>query len=246
MRSRLIYLFLLSLKAFARLFYKHDVAWISTTTGDDPWQPFRVIVVLNHTSLLEWLFAGSVPNRLLRRIAYNAVVPVADKTLDRPLVGRFFRILTPNCVRITREADHTWQRVLEEIDEDSMLIIFPEGRMKRANGLDKDGRPMTVRGGIADILRAHEDGPLLIAYSGGMHHIQIPGRLPRTFRTVRLRLEGTEIEAYRRTIGEDLPPVQFKRAVRADLQRRRDIHCPPLEEAAGIRYPPPPAADLEG
>ncbi len=245
MRNRLIYLFLLSLKAFARLFYKHDVAWTSTTAADDPWQPFRVIVVLNHTSLLEWLLAGSVPNRLLRRIAYHAVVPVADKTLDRPLVGRFFRIISPTCLRITREADHTWQSVLEEIDEDSMLIIFPEGRMKRANGLDKDGRPMTVRGGIADILRAHEDGPLLIAYSGGMHHIQVPGRLPRLFKTVRLRLEGTEIGAYRRSIGDDLPQAQFKRAVRTDLQRRRDIHCPPLEAAAGIRYPPPPAANVE-
>ena len=127
-----------------------------------------------------------------------------------------------------------------------MIIIFPEGRMKRANGLDKHGRPMTVRGGIADILRQHEGGPMLIAYSGGMHHIQVPGQhLPRLFRTIRLRFEGLEIEAYRQGIGMHLKPIDFKRAVRSDLERRRDLYCPPLEAAAGIRYPSPPATSNE-
>jgi hypothetical protein len=33
-----------------------------------------------------------------------------------------------------------------------MVLMAPEGRMKRADGLDAHGQPMTVRGGIADIL----------------------------------------------------------------------------------------------
>ena len=60
---------------------------------------------------------GSVPNRFLKRLARHAVVPVADTTLSRPLVGRFFRLLVPHPVPITREADHTWQRVVEGLNE---------------------------------------------------------------------------------------------------------------------------------
>ena len=129
MRSRLIYLILLALKTFSHLFYKHDVAWVSETGDEDPWKEFRLVVVLNHTSLLEWLFAGSVPNSFMKRIATDAVVPVADKTFNRPVVGRFFRLIIPNPIPITREADHTWQQVLEHIGSDRMVIIFPEGRV---------------------------------------------------------------------------------------------------------------------
>ncbi len=188
-----------------------------------------------------------MPNSFLKRIATQAVVPVADKTLRRPVVGRFFRLIIPTCVEITREADHTWQRVLEHVGSEQMIIIFPEGRMKRADGLDKNGRPMTVRGGIADILRQHAGGPMLIAYSGGMHHIQVPGQhLPRLFKTIRIRFEGTDIATYRERLGCLERPAEFKRRVKADLERRRDLHCRPLEEAAGIRYPAPPAASGGG
>ena len=53
-------------------------------------------------------------------------------------------------------------------------------------------------------------------------------------------LEGMEIEEYRRQVGDELKQTEFKRAVKHDLDRRRDLYCTPLEEAAGIRYPPPP------
>ena len=246
-RYTFIYLVVMALKAFSRLFYRHETGWVSDTGQGDPWEDFRVVVVLNHTSLLEWLYAGSVPNRFLKRLSRKAVVPVADTTIARPLIGWFFRLIVPHPIPVTREADHTWQRVLEHLDSDRMLIIFPEGRMKRGNGLDKNGRPMTARGGIADILRQHEGGPMLIAYGGGMHHIQVPGQhLPRLFKTIRIRFEGLDIEEYRHGIGADLKPVEFKRAVRQDLDRRRDHYCPPLEEAAGVRYPPPPAAPSQG
>ena len=246
MRSTFIYLILLALKAFARLFYRHETSWVSDAGEGDPWQEFRLVVVLNHTSLFEWLYAGSVPNRFLKRLARQAVVPVADKTLNRPLVGRFFRLIVPHPISITREADHTWQTVIEHLGSDRMLIIFPEGRMKRGNGLDRHGRPMTSRGGIADILRQHEGGPMLIAYGGGMHHIQVPGQhLPRLFKTIRMRFEGLDIEEYRQGIGMHLKPAEFKRAVRHDLDSRRDHYCPPMEEAAGVRYPPPPEVPQE-
>ena len=98
--------------------------------------------------------------------------------------------------------------------------------MMRADGLDASGGPMTVRGGIADVLAAIGTGRMLLAYSGGLHHVQVPGRWPRPWKTVRVRAEVLEIEAYRREILDRVGPEDFKRAVKEDLERRRDLHRP--------------------
>src|SRR4029077_15050444 len=95
-------------------------------------------------------------------------------------------------------------------------------------GLDSEGKPMTVRGGIADIVETIGDGRMLLAYSGGLHHVQIPGeRWPRLFKTIRLRLELLDIAEYRDQMMEaGGGPRGFKRAVVNDLERRRDLLCP--------------------
>jgi 1-acyl-sn-glycerol-3-phosphate acyltransferase len=216
---------LLSLKVVSRIFYRHDVRWIGEVP-ERPWDNVRILTFLNHTSLYEWLFVGSAPNRLLRRIAVHGHIPVADITISRPLYGRFIRMLAPRFLSITREPDHTWQAVLDTIDKDSLVIIFPEGRMKRANGLDKHGNPMTVRGGIADLLRAVPGGRMVIVYSGGLHHVQVPGqKFPNLFKTIRLGFEFHDIEQYRNQLREASNGKEFKKMVRADLERRRDLHC---------------------
>jgi len=101
--------------------------------------------------------------------------------------------------------------------------------MKRATGLDSEGRTMSVRGGIADILDSVGEGRMLIAYSGGLHHVQVPGqRFPRLFQTIRMRLEVVEIGEYRRAMMErgGGTPEGSKAAVIADLEHRRDTFCP--------------------
>jgi hypothetical protein len=157
------------------------------------------------------------------------VVPAANVTLARPLAGRFFRLVAGHVVSISRERDHTWDEVLARMeDPKALLIILPEGRMMRRGGLDKYGKPMTVRGGIADILQAIPDGRLLLAYSGGLHHVQAPGEgWPRLFKTIRMRFEGLEIAAYRQRLLAEADPTGFRRAVIADLERRRDLYCWP-------------------
>lgn len=165
----------------------------------------------------------------------TASVPAAEKTTSRPIVGQFFKLVGAHVVSISRERDHTWREVLAHIDPDSMVVILPEGRMKRSNGLDSKGHPMTVRGGIADILEAIPEGPMLIAYSGGLHHVQAPGEhLPRPFRTIRMNFELVDIATYRaERMREADGPIAFKRAVVEDLERRRDLHCPFLISPAG-------------
>ena len=175
------------------------------------------------------MFIGGVPNSLIWRLAAHGVVPAADKTTERPLVGLVFKFVAHRVIAITRERDQTWFEVLRSIDPGSMVIIAPEGRMKRENGLDLKGNPMTVRGGIADILMAVQEGSMLLAYSGGLHHVQAPGRVPRLFKTVRMRLEILDVASYIAEMTADGGPDAFKKNVMRDLDRRRDQYC--AEEA---------------
>lgn len=225
-RSTIVFLLLIFLKYLSKIFYRHDFGWVGDVPRD-PWAGIRIVAFLNHTSLFEPVFLGVVPNRFIWRIAAHGVVPAADKTTGRPLVGLLFKFVAHHVIAITRERDHTWFAVLNKIDPQSMVIIAPEGRMKRETGLDLQGNPMTVRGGIADILLAVNEGRMLIAYSGGLHHIQIPGHHSvHVFRTVRMRVENVDIAAY---VAEEMAKGggdQFKRNVREDLDRRRDFYCP--------------------
>lgn len=227
MRALLVFLFLQKLAILSRLFFRHRHEWIDQPMPD-PWPDFHVVAILNHTSLYEFLFAGAVPSRFLWRMAQHGTLPVAAKTIARPFIGHFWRLIARTVIPISRERDRTWSNVLTAIEPDSMVVLFPEGKMKRANGLDRDGNPMQVRGGVADIIASIPEGRILLAFSQGLHHIQIPGqRLPRLFRTVALRLQALDIVAYRQQLGY-LPdrPDEFKRAVVRDLTERRDRYCP--------------------
>ena len=127
--------------------------------------------------------------------------------------------------------------------------------MKRKNGLDKQGRKLSIRGGIADILQKKSEGKMLIIYSGGMHHIQAPGeKWPKLFQTIHTRLESTDIAEYKNSlklkkpfelsddligpknsmISEDLDidslkNESFKTEVIKDLTRRRSENLSQIE-----------------
>lgn len=228
-RSIFVYLFLLFVCLLSRTFYRFQQMWVGPTPKD-PWAvPYRLVAILNHTSLFEFLYAGITSPKFLWRMARHGTVPIADVTIDRPLVGIFWRFIAGNIVSVSRERDATWDKVMASItDPDAMVIILPEGRMKRASGLDKYGRALQVRGGIADLVRSIPEGELLLAYSQGLHHIQIPGQSrPRLFKPVRMRLEIVDIRSYREQLMEGLDPedtMAFRKRVIQDLTRRRDTH----------------------
>jgi 1-acyl-sn-glycerol-3-phosphate acyltransferase len=156
LRSLVSFLLLSCFHGLSRIFYRHEVSWVDGSPTE-PWtlcDRIRVVAILNHTSLYEVLFAGAVPLRFHLRAARHGVVAVAEKTLKRPLVGKLFRFIAAHVVSVTRERDHTWQAVLKRIGPESMVLILPEGRMMRANGLDANGQPMT-RDGFAFRLAEH-------------------------------------------------------------------------------------------
>lgn len=225
-------------KALSRVFYKIQTNWI-TPQSKMEWDKIRLVVVLNHTSLFEPLFIAAIPNLQLWRAARRLVVPVADVTMNRPIVGPIFRWLAPGAVPITRKRDDSWAEFMDKTKGNSLILIFPEGRMKRKDGLDKNGMPMSVKGGVADVLSKLENGKMVIAYSGGLHHVQSPGdRWPRLFQTIHLGIEQVDIATYKKS----LEPSDFRGSVMRDLEARMKLHC---REAVENNRPPVSASVLE-
>lgn len=211
-------------KFISKAFYRTRVEWI-TPKEEIKWDQIRLVAVLNHTSLFEPLFISAIPNLQLLRATKRLVVPVADVTMNRPFVGRIFRLLAPNAVPITRKRDDSWTQFMGKTAGNSLILIFPEGRMKRKDGLDKYGNPMSVKGGVADILENMDSGKMVIAYSGGLHHVQSPGELvPRPFKSIQLGIEQIDIAEYKVRIQKE-GGSDFRHAVIHDLEKRMKVHC---------------------
>jgi hypothetical protein len=225
MKSLISFCILYLFKVFSNLFYRFKIGWPKERIK---WNEVRMIVFLNHTSLMEVLFLGFLPTHFLRRLSKRMVAPGADKTLDRPLVGTLFKLFSPGMTKITRKRDDSWDQFLSSIYKDAVILIAAEGRMKRKNGLDVDGKKMTVRGGVVDILSRLNKGQMVIAYSGGLHHVQVPGEgFPKLFKTIKMNLEAFEIPDYKAMFNSVVEgSEQWRKLVLADLQLRLETKCP--------------------
>ncbi|MFN8310919.1 MAG: 1-acyl-sn-glycerol-3-phosphate acyltransferase [Chitinophagales bacterium] len=227
MRRFISFLLLLLIKGLSNIFFRYKIGW-PNGKKDLPWNEVRLIVLLNHTSLFEPLYAGFLPISFLWQLSKRMVAPGADKTLNRPLVGLFYKLFSPGMTAISRKRDDTWNQFLETIFEDAIIVIIPEGRMKRANGLDLSGQKMTVKGGVADLLAGLHNGKMIIAYSGGLHHVHIPGENKiRVFKTLAMDLELFDIPTYKKTFGDPSEP-EWRKKVVADLQHRLETKIPAL------------------
>lgn len=213
-----------AIKILANLLWRFEVDWPS---GNRPsLSDVKLLIFLNHTSLFEPVFLAVVPFRDLWFIARRMVAPGANKTLNRPIVGRLYKFLFPKMVSITRKRDFSWNKFLHSIDNTSLIVIVPEGRMKRRNGLDVDGKPMNVRGGVADILARLDKGKILFVYSGGLHHIQAPGeRKINLFRKIKLKLEVENISCYKQQFPLNQEDI-FKSKIIDDLNYRLQTKVP--------------------
>ncbi|MBC3764680.1 1-acyl-sn-glycerol-3-phosphate acyltransferase [Neptunicella marina] len=206
-------------KLLSHVFYRGKKNWLSEER-EESFDQVKLIVFLNHTSLFEPLFIRFATWRLVWDVAHKVVLPGADITMQRPFAGKMLKALLPGAIPITRKKDESWQHFLSHVSHDVITAILPEGRMKRRNGLDKHGKPMSARGGVAEILQRLEKGKMLFVYSGGLHHIQSPGdKLPRLFKTITANLELVDIAKYK-TLIADIKAKDFKARVMADMDRR--------------------------
>lgn len=215
----------LSMYAFTRIFYTFEVSWVESPPPN-AWKDISVFAFLNHTSLLEPLFLGAFPLSFLWDAAKRATVPGADITMNRPIAGFFYRLFSPRTISISRKRDDTWAEFLDQIRSNDLVALAPEGRMMRPNGLDKHGKPMSVRGGIADILLHLKTGKFLLGYSGGLHHVNQPGQKGfKLFKTLKMRFEILDIETYLAQFeGEKTP--QKRLLIAKDLENRLKQYKP--------------------
>lgn len=224
MRRFLAFLILSTVKTISWVFFRAKFHWL-TDKPENHWRKARLYVFLNHTSLYEPVYIQALPYSYLWHLAAHMNVPGADITLDRPVVGSFYKLMIPNIASVSRKRDATWDNYLKSIDKDSVIMIAAEGRMKRPNGLDKFGRPMTVRGGVADIIENLDEGGMILAFSGGLHHVQSPGQaLPRLFKTIHMNLSYHDIAEYKAQFSGS--PRERKIRMVHDLQLRLVRDCP--------------------
>jgi 1-acyl-sn-glycerol-3-phosphate acyltransferase len=206
------------------LFYRFEQQWFLPEDRQQ-WHKVNLIIFLNHTSLFEPLFLRLAPVSFLWRLSNDLVVPGADITMARPIIGKIYRTLIPGCIPITRKKDDSWDNFLSHVSNEKVNAILPEGRMKRRGGLDKTGQPMSVRGGVVDILQRLDKGKILFVYSGGLHHIQAPGdKFPRLFKTIKVNLEIIDLPSYKKQFSNN--SVEFKKQVLIDISQRLSTRIP--------------------
>lgn len=223
MRILISFLVMLSIKIFSTIFYRMEVNWVNEEKNK--FSDLRLMILLNHTSLYEPIFLQGLPVSMIWELAKKMVAPGADKTLNRPIVGFFWKLISPGFISITRKRDKSWFEFLKVIEKGHIIMIAPEGRMKRASGLDSTGKPMSIKSGVAEIITALNEGNIFIGYSGGLHHVQHPGEvMPRLFKKIKMNFEQIPIETYKAQFSSE--SVQLRRDIVADLETRLKQNTP--------------------
>ena len=212
---------LASIKALGPMLCPGKVHWI--TPPPKNWKNVSLILFLNHTSLIEFIFCVLLPYRYLKQIAHRLVLPVADTTLKRPFYKTLYSFLSARVIPLSRKRDYTWDYFIKSLEKDDMCIFMPEGRMKRTTGLDKEGKPMTVRGGVYDLLLAYRGREMAVVYSKGLHHVLPPGKsIPKIGQRIEASIEIVSVDQYLNQF-DSLPNP--KNSLCKDLERRRDLYC---------------------
>lgn len=215
------FLFLSLLKLCGYIIYPSKLETIDHEKID--WDHVSLILVLNHTSLFEFVFGVALPFRYLWKLSNKLVLPVAQDTLNRVVPRFVFSYIAPKTVGLTRKRDRSWSEFLSKIDADDICIFMPEGQMKRKNGLNKFGKKMIVRQGVLEVLKKYRSKNMVIFYSKGLHHVLAPGdRFPRFFRKIEAKLQYVSVDEYLKGFDHLENAAEL---VAIDLQKRRDRYC---------------------
>ena len=101
-------------------------------------------------------------------------------------------------------------------------------RVRLLVGLDLEGKKMTVRAGVIDVIKSVDKGQMIFAYSGGLHHVQIPGEgFPKLLKTLKMDLETFEISEYKAMFNqEETGSRAWRKSVLDDIQNRLETKPP--------------------
>lgn len=215
------FLFLSLLKLYGYALYPSKLNWVGKRPQS--WHDVSLVLVLNHTSLFEFVYSVTLPYSFLKELSQRLVIPVAQKTLDKPISGLIFKYLTPNTIGLSRKRDDSWKYFLDNIKNDNICIFMPEGQMKRTNGLDKNGNPMKVKTGVYELMQKYRGKNMVLVYSHGLHHVLAPGdKYPKIFKKIEADIEYLSVDDYLAGFESESEPAK---SVAMDLQNRRDKYC---------------------
>jgi hypothetical protein len=221
--NKLRYCFLAALKLAGYVIYPSKLNWLSKKP--DSWEDVSLILILNHTSLFEFVYGVTLPFNFLKSLSQRLVIPVADKTLKSPISGFILKNLAPYTIGLTRKRDNSWNHFLSQIKDNNICIFMPEGQMKRKSGLDKNGNPMNVKTGVYDLMQRYKGKNMALVYSHGLHHVLAPGdKLPKIFKRIEADIEVLNIDDYL-TEFDISSEKNIAKLVAADLQAKRDKYC---------------------
>ena len=216
--NSLRFMFLSALKISGYALYPSRLNWLSEEP--DSWDDISLILILNHTSLFEFVYGVTLPFGFLNQISKRLIIPVAESTLKKPLGGLVFNQLAPKTIALSRKRDESWSEFLNQISREDICIFMPEGRMRRADGLDKHGKTLHVKSGVYELLNKFRGRKMLLVYSGGLHHVLAPGQVvPRVFRHVKAGIECLSVDEY---LGSFEASDQPWKDIAGDLDFRRD------------------------
>ena len=220
LKNQVRYSFLAGLKVAGYVMYPSRLDWISQEPKS--WDDVSLILILNHTSLFEFVYGVSLPFSFLKELSKRLIIPVAASTMKNPVGNFVFANLAPKTIKLSRKRDQSWLHFLDSIDKNDICIFMPEGRMKRLDGLDKSGKPMTVKSGVVDLLEKYRGKKMVIVYSSGLHHVLAPGQhVPKVFKPILAKTELLNVDDYLGAFaGKNL-----HEAIPRDLENRRDQHC---------------------
>ena len=86
-----------------------------------------------------------------------------------------------------------------------------------------------IKTGITDVLIGLNEGQMILAYSGGLHHVHVPGEKGyRFFKTLKMNLETFSIDEYKKSFGEPVGTEAWRKKVVDDLQHRLETKVPVL------------------
>src|SRR5665647_593599 len=109
MQRIICFFILVTIKIVSMVFWRLEYKWLNPTPPD-PWKKAKMIVLMNHTSLFEPIYVQAFSFSYLWYLSARMNVPGADITLNRPIVGRFWKMMVPNIVAVTRRNDGSWAR----------------------------------------------------------------------------------------------------------------------------------------